>query len=312
MRLLVTGATGYIGGAVIAALRDAGHDVALFLHRASLSDPVGVEEHHGELLDLNAVAAAVRGVDAVIHLAALTSVRESIEHPARFYRVNVGGTATVLEALEVEAAVEGRTPLFLLASTGGVYGTPARQPISEETPHNPLSPYAVTKSVAERVVMSAAATGSVRAAALRIFNAAGAAKGLGDEHGTRIITRAAAAAAGRVTHVDVFGDGTAVRDFVHVNDIGSAFVAVLNNLADEASAENYGVFNVGATPATVSEVIEAAGRLSDTEIAKRHRPASPSEARELRADTTRLRGLGWRPKRSDMDQLVRDEFAEFA
>lgn len=304
MRVLVTGASGYLGRAVVAELHAAGHDVSAFVHRTSFPDASGVELHHGDLLDEDAVAAAVRGVDAVVHLAGLTRVRESVEHPGRFYRLNVGGTATLLEALASAAAVRGSAPRFLLASTAAVYGAPVDQPISEDTPTDPRNPYAATKVAAEQLLTWAANSGQVAVSSLRIFNAAGAVTGHRDTDDTRIIPRVVGAATGAVSHVDVFGDGSAVRDYVHVSDVGRAFVTAL----ESSCPGTHEVFNVGATPSSVADILEAAARVTGKEIPVTHKPANPAESPELRADATRLRARGWEPRSSGLDRLIDDQW----
>lgn len=304
MRVVVTGAAGYVGRAVVGELLGAGHEVGALVRRAPTADLGEVELHHGDLLDEDAVAAAVRGADAVVHLAGLTRVRESVEHPGRFYRVNVGGTATVVEALMSTAAATGAVPRFVLASTGAVYGTPKKQPIGEDAMPHPQSPYAATKLAAEQLLDAAAKTGGIAAATVRIFNAAGSVGGHADADDTRIIPRALAAAAGHIPHLEVYGDGSAVRDYVHVADIATAIVTVLTRSREG----RHEVFNVGATPASVADIIDAAEAVTGRRVPVVRKPANPAESPELRADTTKLRGLGWEPRRSALRQLIADQW----
>ncbi|GGP36876.1 NAD-dependent epimerase/dehydratase family protein [Saccharothrix coeruleofusca] len=275
MRVLVTGASGYVGRAVAAQLAFSGHEVVPFT---------------GDVRDARAAEAAVRGADAVVHLAARARVRESFERPVEHYDVNVGGTLNLLRA---------RPPVFLLASTAAVYGTSRTGVLTEDTPRDPASPYAASKAAAEDAVAWAARAGAV----LRLFNVAGG----GDRDDTRIVTRACEVAAGRLPSLEVYGDGSAVRDFVHVRDVARAFALVL-----ERCREGHAVYNVGATPASVADVLGAVERVSGRPPAVRRRPAHPGEARVLRADTARLRALGWRPVESDLDELVRDQWASAA
>ena len=145
----------------------------------------------------------------------------------------------------------------------------------------------------------AAAAGRVEAVVLRLFNVAGG----GDRDDTRVITRACGVAAGRLPSMEVFGDGSAVRDFVHVRDVARAFVTAV-----ECGVDGHSAFNVGSTPASVADVLGAVERVTGRPVPVVQRPAHPGEVRELRADTTRLRALGWHPTHSHLDTLVRDQW----
>jgi UDP-glucose 4-epimerase len=304
VRVLVTGASGYLGSAVVRQLLEADHHVGVLVHRAEPRHPDDVEFHHGDVLDPASLPPAVRGVDAVVHLAALTRVRESFEQPARYYRANVGGSANLLEALDGAASSRGIRPRLVLASTGSVYGTPQRQPIGEDTPPDPQNPYADSKVATERLVGWQAAQGSLAAATLRIFNIAGADHGVADPEETRIIPRVAAAALGRIPQVDVYGDGTAIRDYVHVSDVASAFTAAL----EYVEAGRHDVFNVGATPASVIDILRTAADITGVRVPVVHHAAHPGEAAELRADTGRIRQrLSWSPSRSGLRRIIEDQ-----
>ncbi len=147
----------------------------------------------------------------------------------------------------------------------------------------------------------AARAGLVGAATLRLFNAAGG----GDPDTTRVVTRAVEAAAGRVGALTVFGDGSAVRDFVHVRDIASAAVLALGHI----DVGHHDVFNIGATAASVRDVVAAVERVTGRPVPLAHAPAHEGEVPVLRADTSRAREvLGWRPRHSALDDLVRDQW----
>jgi len=272
MRVLVTGARGYLGRTVVEQLRAAGHTPVAFA---------------GDIR-----TAEVPPSDGVVHLAALGRVRESFEDPLAYYDVNVTGTLRLLRAA---------APRFVLASTAGVYGAPRHPVIAEDHPRAPANPYAATKAAAEDALAWTARAGGVAAVSLRLFNVAGG----GDRDETRVVTRACAVAAGRVPFLDVYGDGSAVRDFVHVRDAARAFVLAL----ESAAPGRHEAYNVGATPASVAEVVAAAERVTGRPVAVRRRPAHPGETPELRADTAKLRALGWRPRESALDDLVRDQWA---
>jgi len=293
---LVTGARGYLGGAVVTALREAGHE------------PVA---HAGDVLDAGALAAAVTGADGVVHLAALSRVREAAADPERCRRVNVDGTRIALAATVAEAS-RRREPLrFVLTSTAAVYGaaasTGAGRPIPETAPDAPLGPYAMSKAAAERRVDEAhrEAGGGLGATVLRIFNVAGATGAGGDGDATRLIPRVLRVAAGLEEHLEVYGDGTAVRDYVHVADVADAVVLAFA----QAEPGTRRRFNVGATPASVLDVVAAAERVTGRRVPVVHRPGNPGEAPDLRADTSAAREvLGWRPRRSGLDRMVRDQW----
>lgn len=269
----MTGATGYVGRAVVPELRFRGWDVICPAQR--LHEPFDAT-----------------GVDAVVHLAALGNVRESFQQPLRYYEVNVGGTLNLLSALDGHRVV--------LASTAGVYGAPLDQPITEDCPRAPSSPYAASKAAAEDLLAWTAASGRIGGTVLRLFNAAGG----GDTDTSRVITRLVGAAAGEVPGFEVFGDGSAVRDFVHVRDIASAVAIALENCEVGESA----VYNVGACAASVNDVLAAVERVTGRAVDVTRRPAHPGEVRELRADTSRLRALGWKPEHSTLDEIVSDQW----
>ncbi|MFD5828559.1 NAD-dependent epimerase/dehydratase family protein [Lentzea sp. NPDC060358] len=272
VRVLVTGATGYVGRAVVRELRFHGHEPVEFRQR--LSEPV-------ELPD----------VDAVVHLAAVARVRESFLDPLPYWETNVGGTLNLLKALKGQR--------FLLASTGGVY-RPSDAPVTEESVREPSSPYAGSKAAAEDLVAWAARSGQIGATTLRLFNVAGG----GDTDTTRVITRAVACAAGTVPGMEVYGDGTAVRDFVHVRDVATAFVVAL----EACSAGTSSVYNVGATPASVRDVLAAVSDVTGRPVDVTWKPAHAGEVRFQRADVTRLRALGWEPRHSSLEEIVTDQW----
>jgi UDP-glucose 4-epimerase len=230
-------------------------------------------------------------VDAVIHLAAVARVRESFLDPLSYYETNVNGTLNLLKAL--------RGQRFLLASTGTVY-RPSGAPLTEDSAREPSSPYAASKAAAEDLVAWTARSGRIGATTLRLFNVAGG----GDTDTTRVITRAVACAAGTVPGMEVYGDGTAVRDFVHVRDVATAFVVALE--ACEVGTSS--VYNVGATAASVRDVLETVEEVTGRAVDVAWKPAVPGEIPSLRADASRLRALGWEPRSSALAEIVRDQW----
>lgn len=300
MRVLVTGAFGFVGHAVVRALVDDGHQVVAATSRpgAAWDAPGTVDVVTADVLDPDSLRAAIDGVDGVCHLAALTRVRESFDMPEKYEAINVTGTQNLLTAL----ATRGQPVPFIHASTAVIYGAPAKQPISETCPPDPRNPYAETKLAADQAIAAAAGAGQVAGISLRIFNASGAIDGHGDSDLTRIIPKAVAVAAGLAPEVGVNGDGTAIRDFVHVADVAKAFLLALSR----AKAGRFATYNIGATPATVAQIIETTKHITGRDFAVKHNPPAP-EAPELRADTTLIRAeLDWQPSRSSLDQIVAD------
>ncbi|GAA1092820.1 NAD-dependent epimerase/dehydratase family protein [Kitasatospora arboriphila] len=303
MKVLVTGAFGFVGRAVVSRLAAAGHEVrALSSSRTDAGGLPVAEVHRADVRGAAALAPAVAGVDAVCHLAALTRGRESVVHPRAHHEVNLGGTADLLDALRGRPGGSGARPLVVFGSTAAVYGAPARQPIDESAEPAPGSPYGESKLAAERVLADRAAAGEVLAVVLRCFNAAGA----GDVDEARILPRALAVAAGRHPSLELNGDGGVVRDFVHVDDVAEAYLRALG--AREVAAAHSGcrVYNVGATPASMREVVAAVERLTGRPVPVVRRPALPESPR-LVSDCGRIgRELGWRAERSALDRLVAD------
>jgi UDP-glucose 4-epimerase len=293
VHVLVTGASGYVGRSVVCSLAGTGHQVRAVARKAGTSPRQGVEWVAGDLLKSDGIPRFTNGIDAVVHLAALTRVRESFQEPVRYFGVNVTGTLNLLGALPDVPVV--------FASTASVYGAPRTQPIGEDTPLDPRNPYAASKAAAEQVVRWASAGSAV----LRLFNVSGA----GDPDLTRVLPKAVAVAAGQVSHVDVYGDGSAIRDFVHVDDVAAAVVLAL----EAARPNQHRVYNLGAVPATVAEIIAATERVTGRPVPVVQHDAHPGEVREVRADTTRVRTeLGWRPVHSGLDSIVADQWAATA
>ncbi len=302
----MTGAFGFVGQAVVRRLAAAGHEVRAL--SSSRTDAGGLpvrEVVRADVRDSAALAPAVAGVDAVCHLAALTRGRESVVDPQAHRAVNLGGTVALLDALRDGPGRAGVRPLVVFGSTAAVYGAPERQPIDESAEPAPGSPYGESKLAAERELAGRAAAGEVLAVVLRCFNAAGA----GDVDEARILPRALAVAAGRHPYLELNGDGSVVRDFVHVDDVAEAYLQALDAREEAAAHGGCRVYNVGATPASMREVVAAVERLTGRPVPVRRRPALPESPR-LVSDCSRIgRELGWRPERSALDRLVTDAWA---
>jgi UDP-glucose 4-epimerase len=310
MRVLVTGAFGYIGTAVGRRLALAGHDVVAVTSRpleGVPAPPFPCRVVRADLRDGASVLAAVTEAEAgaVCHLAGLGKVRESFERPADYQAVNATGTRALLDALAatVRPAAPAAGTRFVFASSVAVYGVPERQPVTEDAPLLPTSPYGESKAAAERSVAAATASGRVGAVCLRIFNAAGAVAGVPDTDLSRVIPKALAVAAGQAPCVEVNGDGTAVRDFVHVADVAEAFLRALDKGCRPGTAATY---NVGATAASVAEILAVAEQVTGRPIPVTRNPPR-NEPQVLVSDHRRIGAdLGWTPARSVLREIVTD------
>lgn len=302
MRVLVTGGKGFIGQAVVRALLADGHQVDVLSRtpdRGRLPEPATVLV--ADITDRDEMRKAVGTTpyQGVVHLAALTNARESFEQPVRYYDVNVGGTANLLDAL---AASGSESPRFVLASTNNVYGTRDGS-LSEDLELHPESPYAASKVAAEQLVTYQAATGALAATVLRLFNVAGAIDGITDTDTRRLIPGVLAVAAGERPTFAVNGDGGAVREYTHVRD---AAAAVATALAGGEPGKTR-CYNVGTgRGVSVLDVIRAAERVTGRTIPVEHRPARP-EPQTLIADASRISTeTVWQASHSNLASIVGD------
>jgi UDP-glucose 4-epimerase len=232
VRLLVTGGAGYIGSVVAAQLLEAGHDVVVLDdlstgHRDAVPD--GAAFVRGSILGAHELLAD-RGFDGVLHFAAKSLVAESVKYPERYWENNVTGTLALTEAVR-KAGVQR----FVFSSTAATYGEPATSPITEDTPTIPINPYGQSKLAVDFLLQAEARAHGLGVVSLRYFNVAGAYRRYGERHDleTHLIPNVLAVAAGRRDHASIFGtdyptpDGTAIRDYLHVVDLGRAHVLAL-------------------------------------------------------------------------------------
>ena len=310
MRLLVTGGAGYIGSVVAALLLGRGHEVTVLDslergHRAAI--PAGATFVQADLRDAAAIGAKVHaGYDAVVHFAALALVAESVEHPERYWSANVGGTRNLLDALRAAGV-----PRLVFSSTCATYGNPERIPIDESTPTRPESPYGTSKLAVDLMIGDETRAHGLDAVSLRYFNVAGASGGLGEDHDpeTHLIPNVLRAALGQLEAVEVFGtdyqtrDGTAIRDYIHVEDLAEAHVLALEG----GAPGEHRVFNLGSGDGyTVREVIETARTVTGVDIPARETDRRPGDPAALIASSDRIRDeLGWEPHK-DLDAMIED------
>lgn len=315
MTVLVTGGAGYIGSHMVWALLDAGERVVV-LDRLSTGFEWAVAPDAtlvvGDVGDAELVGRLIEehGIDAIIHFAGSVVVPESVSDPLGYYHNNTGNTRTLLEA-----AVRGRVKHFIFSSTAAVYGVVGSDPVSEDAPLSPASPYGMSKLMSEIMLRDAAAAHDLTYTALRYFNVSGAdtkgRTGQSTEGATHLLKVACETALGRRSSLTVFGtdyptpDGTCVRDYIHVSDLVDAHLKALGRL--RAGGGNL-IANCGYGHGySVFEVIEAVRRLSGLDIEVQLGGRRPGDAPAVVADASRARAeLGWRPACDDLDRIVGD------
>jgi UDP-glucose 4-epimerase len=313
MNVLVVGGAGYIGSHCVRQLTAAGHrpvvlDNLVYGHRAAVAPAVPF--HLADLGDEAAVSGVLKSekIDLVMHFAAYCYVGESVTDPLKYYLNNSAATLHLLSAM-LGAGVRK----FVFSSTCATFGVPAALPIGEDSPQVPINPYGQTKLDVEKALRALARAGKLSFAALRYFNAAGAAEDgtIGEDHNpeTHLIPLAIDAAVGRLPSLSLFGtdyptpDGTCLRDYVHVDDLSRAHIAVFDKLAGPGAALFY---NLGTgTPSSNREVIRAVEKATGRRITVVEGPRRAGDPPALYADSSRAaRELGWKVKFPDIDSIV--------
>lgn len=314
MRVLVTGGRGYVGSVVTLRLAEGGHRVAVLTHRrdgdASPPVPAGVEALHADLRDREQLVKVVTGwaPEGVCHLAAVARVRESFADPLGYFDVNLGGTLNLLHALADQTSTTGQPVRLVFASAAAVYGpVPVEaQPIPEDHPPAPDSPYAASKLAAERLIGAQAATGALGAISLRSPVVAGAVGPYGDPDRSRLIPKALAVASGQDPALVVNGDGSTVREYVHVADVADAYRLALGRIRPGF----YETFNIGSgIGASIREVIQVVEDVTGQRLPVELRSAR-GEAEVLVLDSRRARTqLQWEPRHPDLRGIIADSWA---
>ncbi len=311
VRILVTGGAGYVGSHAARLLAEAGHDVWIYdnLSRGHRAAALAGRLIEGELADRARLEAALKEqqVEAVMHFAAFALVGESVADPAMYYQNNVVCSLALLEAMRAAGVKR-----IVFSSTTATYGAPDRVPISEDEPQAPINPYGFSKLVVERALADYAEAYGFAYAALRYFNAAGAspAGDLGEDHDpeSHLIPIVLQVALGQRDKITIFGDdyatpdGTCIRDYIHVHDLGSAHVKALERLTPGEGLK----LNLGTGRGfSVREVIETCRRVTGRPIPEVIGQRRPGDPPELVADSRRAQErLDWKPEYPELEAIV--------
>ena len=313
MKVLVTGGAGYIGSVVASQLVEAGHETVVLDdfskgHREAV--PEGARLVRGDLMDSGFARETLsEGFDGVLHFAALSLVGESVEQPERYYRNNVCGTLNLLEGMR-----EASTGRLVFSSTAAVYGEPEEVPIQETAPTLPTNPYGSSKLAVDRLIGAVCEARGLAGSSLRYFNVAGASGRFGEDHypETHLIPLVLKAAA-EGSSVKIFGtdyptrDGTAVRDYIHVEDLGRAHLLAL----EAVEPGEHSVYNLGnGAGFSVREVVDAARRVTGQGIDAVEAPRRAGDPPALVASSERIRAdLGWKPEKPGLETMISDAWS---
>lgn len=314
--ILVTGGAGYIGSHAVLALREAGYEVVIldnlvYGHRDIVETVLKVELIEGDIADraLLDKIFKTREFAAVMHFAAYAYVGESVSQPAKYYRNNVAGTLTLLEAM-CDAGIKN----FVFSSTCATYGVPEQIPVSEDQRKQPINPYGMSKLMVEHILDDFDHAYGLRSVRFRYFNAAGAdPQGrLGEDHTpeTHILPLVLLTAMGKRESISIYGtdydtpDGTCIRDYIHVTDLAQAHILGLEYLLNGGKTD---VFNLGnAQGFSIREVIEAARVVTGRSIAVTLADRRPGDPPILVGSGEKAKQvLGWNPQYADLETILK-------
>lgn len=311
MAILVTGGAGYIGSAAVEDLHKKGEKVVVldnlvYGHRQAVDDEIPFYE--GEIGDKDLVEKIVRehNIESCMHFSAFAYVGESVEKPQKYYRNNFIQTINLLEVLIKTGAKK-----FIFSSTCATYGEPQYIPIDEKHPQNPVNPYGWTKFMTERVLADYDKAYGLKFVALRYFNACGASEKCGEHHDpeTHLIPLILFAATGKRDAISIYGDdyptpdGTAIRDYIHINDLSQAHLLALNYLRGGGNSEFINLGNGGGY--SVKEVVEAARKVTGKNIEAKLAPRRAGDPSRLVADAAKAREvLGWNPNFPEIEKII--------
>jgi UDP-glucose 4-epimerase len=311
MQILVTGGAGYIGSHAVKLFLSRGHEVwvydnLVYGHRAAVpADRLIV----GDLSEAHRIDQVLleRRIDAVVHFAAFTYVGESVTHPAKYWQNNVVNTLNLLECLRRHGVQR-----FVFSSTAATFGTPDAMPITEQTPQKPINPYGASKLTVEHILADYSHAYQWGFAALRYFNASGAATdgSIGEDHTpeTHLIPLIIQAVLGQRPHIEIFGtdyptpDGTCIRDYIHVDDLAEAHLLALEKLQPGIQMH----YNLGIGRGySVREVITAVEAVTGKKVPIKEGPRRAGDPPVLVAASDKIqKELGWKPRFTDIKAIV--------
>ncbi len=311
MKILITGGAGYIGGTVTQLLLDRGHTVVVYdnlCHAQRSMVPAGATFVEGDVADGKRLDDLFRdgSFAGVMHFAALIEAGESMRYPELYFRNNTAATLGLLEAM-----VRNKLPKIVFSCTAAVYGEPVKTPIAEDAALAPTNAYGESKLLVEQMLSWIHRIHGLRYASLRYFNVAGAIPGRGEAHEpeSHLIPLILDVALGRRPSIKIFGqdyptrDGTAVRDYIHVQDLAEAHLLAFNAL-DEHDRMIYNLGN--GLGFTVREVVESARRVTGHAIPTEELLRRPGDPAVLIASSAKIETeLGWKPKYDHLDDIVR-------
>jgi UDP-glucose 4-epimerase len=313
--ILVTGGAGYIGAHAVLALQKAGYQVIVldnlsYGHPELIQDRLQAELLVADISDRTFLdnLFATRQIDAVMHFAAFIAVGESVQEPAKYYRNNVVGTLTLLEAM-----IAANIKKFVFSSTCAVYGMPKEVPMTENHPIQPLSPYAASKRVVEQMLGDFDQAYGLKSVIFRYFNASGAEPTglLGEDHDpeTHLIPLALLTTLKKREFLSIFGtdydtpDGTAVRDYIHICDLADAHILGLEYLLQGGESN---LFNLGnGNGFSVREVIETTKKVTGLPLPVKEGDRRAGDAPILVGSSEKAQKiLGWQPQYADLEKII--------
>jgi UDP-glucose 4-epimerase len=317
VKVLVTGGAGYIGSHTVESLTQHGHQVVVVDNFST--GHVHLVHPQAHLIEIDVretdkIEAIYREqkIEAIVHFAALTGVNESLQKPDLYYSNNLGGTISLLKACE-----SYKVPYFIFSSTAAVYKDPGLELVTETSLTEPVTPYGQTKLMSEKVIQDSAAHLGLKFMLLRYFNVAGASHsnqwGQEGEDATALVKRAALVAAGKLKSFSIFGtdyptiDGTAVRDFIHVEDLADLHVEALKHLSEGGQSE---ILNCGYGHGfSVRQVLQTMKSVSGQDFPVYEESRRAGDLPQVVASNEKIRNLfNWKPQRDDLKLICQTAY----